>query len=169
VNPYVVVLVLLRIARRYNQTGQKHAGAPDIVHSTLLTDPYTLWTLIGLTYAELAVSLKTDFMGNSPKVGPRVPDYTALQLLGMSGAASIGSLAFAFKLAFTSRDAPELLEGLIPGLEQWLEDVPLVALARMVFVSLIAGAVWMIVTMERKESGNGKRECIISIPSRDGE
>src|ERR1700760_3170569 len=39
-----------RLIQRWNQTGQKLAGAPDIVTSVLNLHPFYLWCLVGFTY-----------------------------------------------------------------------------------------------------------------------
>lgn len=113
--------------------------------------------MIGVTYAAFVVSLKSDFAGTGTRDDSEILspwEYSPEELLAISAASSIGALAFAFKLAFTARDAPELIEGLWPGkfrLVEWLDEVPLVVLARMVFILLGLGGVWVFAVMIRKE------------------
>ncbi|KAF2087017.1 alkaline phosphatase-like protein [Saccharata proteae CBS 121410] len=138
------LLVCHRITRRWNQTGQKHAGAPDIVHSAFLTEPVVLWTLVSSTYLYLMTRLYAHLghalprilpqklRGNGKGAGNRYPQQ--LDTLAMFAAALLCAVAFIFKIAFTARDAPELVRGASPEAMKFLEHVSLVRLARVVFL-----------------------------------
>ncbi|RNJ55384.1 major facilitator super transporter protein [Verticillium nonalfalfae] len=52
-----LALLSTRLVRAWNQTGQKHAGEPDIVKTFLMASPLTLWALVGATYALLGIPL----------------------------------------------------------------------------------------------------------------
>ncbi|KAG7132603.1 GPI ethanolamine phosphate transferase 2 like protein [Verticillium longisporum] len=52
-----LALLSTRLVRAWNQTGQKHAGEPDIVKTFLMASPLTLWALVGATYALLGIHL----------------------------------------------------------------------------------------------------------------
>jgi ethanolamine phosphate transferase 2 subunit G len=148
--------MLLRAARRWNQTGQKHAGAPDIVHSSFLTQSWSLWFLVATTYISLSISLIFDFNGQrSRQIKEKMSNERSL--FGISLAMAIGGLAFLFKLSFAARDAPELVVGLPRGKElvEWLEDVPLVGLARLVFAFLAVASGTVVVLRERGHKGEG--------------
>lgn len=92
-----MALGLLRILRRWNQTGQKLAGEPDIARTFLAEHNEILWVLVTLTYLWNTVSLsRTGF--------PRLGRSAATAFAGVLFAASIS-----FKLSFTHEDAPEQL------------------------------------------------------------
>ena len=93
----VVAIVLLRTVRRYNQTGQKFAGAPDIAHSFLSKHTTLVWALVLSTYLWNCLSLNSGF--------PHAPKQ-----FSKAGSQALLLLAFTFKLAFTHEDAPEMLD-----------------------------------------------------------
>lgn len=121
----VVALVLvLRIVRRWNQTGQKHAGASDIARTFLPAQPWMLWVLVVVTYLDLARRL-------SRRGLPR-----ASRTISAVCSISLSLAAFGFKVAFTHADAPELLLGIPPRLLTLLEATSLVTQARTVFLGI---------------------------------
>ncbi|KAE9970373.1 hypothetical protein BLS_004955 [Venturia inaequalis] len=114
---YAVGLLLChRITQRWNQTGQKFAGAPDIVHDVMMPYPFLLWTLITATYSILLYRIG-NHVSYHLKAGVTVGTACAMMLC---------IPAFAFKLGFAARDAPELLSWLGPGAISFLEQLPLV-------------------------------------------
>lgn len=91
------ILAALRIIRRWNQTGQKFAGEPDIARTFLSQHTELLWGLIGAAYVWNTHSLA--YLGF-----PRLPRWIATVL-----AIFLMILAVSFKIAFTNEDAPELI------------------------------------------------------------
>ncbi|KAF1811998.1 alkaline phosphatase-like protein [Eremomyces bilateralis CBS 781.70] len=116
------LLLFHRIIQRWNQTGQKRAGAPDIVHDVLLPHPLLLWTLVLTTYGLVLTRLR---------VRPFRPNKRTTMESYLSMTA--GLLSLVFKASFTAHDAPELLEGVTPGVLQIFMDFNLVVGARLVF------------------------------------
>ena len=115
-------LLLLRVIRAWNQTGQKHAGEPDISRTVLPAHAQLLWCLVATTYIDVASSLSQSLLSWVPK-GVSVTLTLALCL------ASLG-----FKISFTLADAPELLAG-FPQVLCWpTRDIPLPTQARAVFL-----------------------------------
>jgi len=97
-------LLPLRLLRRWNQSGQKFAGASDIVSSfrTDSSSALLLWGLILLTYLYLFVRILSSF---------RQSDLE--NIIGRLWAAVICAGSLAFKVAFTWNDEPELVERLV--------------------------------------------------------
>lgn len=171
-HPAIMALLAHRVIRRWNQTGQKFAGADDIVTSGIFhgNSSLLLWVLVGATYldvtnrisAHIARSVVT--LSNPmyrKQIDPQPLDHHrftgALITLPLCGT------AFVFKLAFTAKDAPELTYGITPSLMAWIEAFDLVGLARMVFggIALVFGwitfaeyprSTWR---AERKAKGRG--------------
>lgn len=128
----VFILVLHRVLQRWNQTGQKFAGAPDIVQNILRPHGAWLWTLVTATYIVLLYRL-----GNHI-----VHDLKTGYAFGTACSLALVIPAFLFKLAFTANDAPELLSWLSPARVQFLEHIPLVGSARVVFLTLASETIW---------------------------
>lgn len=130
------LLLLHRLVRAWNQTGQKHAGAPDLVTSFLLPNPWVIWVLVGITYFSLLLNLSNHFSRHIP------PLY---HVLTRSGAAGITVPAFIFKLSFTARDAPEIVRPVFgSNAMRVLEGLPLVLMARAVFLGCALGTLWAV-------------------------
>ncbi|MCJ1248325.1 major facilitator super transporter protein [Trapelia coarctata] len=113
-----------RIVRRWNQTGQKHAGEPDISKTFFSTHSLSLWTLVIITFIDLVRRLTWYGL---PGVDRRP---TFLVTLGLCLS------AFGFKVGFTIADAPELLAGIPSYLWAPMGEVPLVTQARTVFAGI---------------------------------
>ncbi len=118
------LLILLRIVRVWNQTGQKRAGEPDIARTVLPAHNMLLWLLILLTYIDVIQRL-------SRRVLPWASRHFAT-----AASLALGIAALGFKVAFTKADAPELLEGLGYLILRPMEEASLVAQARAVFTSI---------------------------------
>ncbi|KAK5004565.1 hypothetical protein LTR28_008727 [Elasticomyces elasticus] len=132
-----LLLALHRLAIRWNQTGQKHAGEPDVAHTFFLTHHIVLWILIIATYSHLSLRLaRHTFAGILPI------NISAI------AAATLGVSAFVFKLNFTQADAPELVQGLARQIRGWSAPFDLVLQARIVFVGL--GIAATLVAVNRK-------------------
>jgi ethanolaminephosphotransferase len=129
-----LVLAVTRIIRGWNQTGQKFAGEPDIVKTFIIPHPSLLWALVGATYFWIGRDLRDGFSGLSP-----APSFII--------ASGLTIAAFAFKLAYTNEDAPELIYGLVWRVFDYLPRATLVARAQAVFIGLAAataGVLWFI-------------------------
>ncbi len=129
----MTLLALHRLARRWNQTGQKHAGAPDIAHSVLPESRSLLWSIIALTYVNLGSRLAQ--LSSHEQLTARVTTSAVAIILTAA--------AFIFKLSFTAQEAPELVQG--PGRPVWslLTSVSLAVQARMVFIGLVGCLAWL--------------------------
>lgn len=117
------ILLAHRVIQRWNQTGQKHAGAPDIVNHYLFPQPILLWTLVALTYTIVSLRIAYTFS-------------TSLDIhfsFGSLAAAFLTVPAMIFKVGFTSADAPELFYWLQGEEVEWLQQIPLVLVARAIF------------------------------------
>lgn len=125
------LLVLLRIVRVWNQTGQKHAGEPDIARTVLPAHNKFLWLLVLVTYLDVIQRL-------SRRAIP-----WASRHLATASSLGLGIAALGFKVAFTKADAPELLEGLGYLVLRPMEEASLIAQARAVFTSI---AIMMVMT-----------------------
>jgi ethanolaminephosphotransferase len=152
-HPAIMLLVLHRIVRRWNQTGQKYAGAPDIVHSPLFygSNSIVLWSLVGATYMDIMVKMSKHIARSIASVDDgksrESVDFESTDVngfIGMIAVLPLTATAFVFKLAFTAKDAPELTYGINEGLLQWVGDLSLVGVAQMVFGGVALLASWQI-------------------------
>ncbi|KAF2652128.1 alkaline phosphatase-like protein [Lophiostoma macrostomum CBS 122681] len=172
-HPAVTLLILHRIIRRWNQTGQKYAGADDIVHSPLLcgSSSILLWSLVGAAYMDVTIrisrhvgrSISSADEDKQRKGGAGQDDNDAdfestdvNRFIGTLATLPLGATAFVFKLAFTSHDAPELTQGISPGLLAWVDALDLVGMARMVFGGLGVSLSWLVFA-EWRRARNRKR------------
>ena len=138
----LLVLTLFGISRRWNQTGQKYAGSPDLVSEVFSKRTWLLWTLVVGTYATVSRSLS-----NCARSWHR---SNAMGILPVA----VCVAAFMFKVAFTAADAPELFEGL-PWVRLLLEGIShfsLLLLARVAFVGMLltlACSIYFLVPWDR--------------------
>jgi ethanolaminephosphotransferase len=142
-HPAIMALAIHRITRRWNQTGQKYAGADDIVNSGVFhgSSSFLLWILIRLA-RHIARSLAT--FDTEQKVRSVEIDSTDQnRMFGTIAVLPLCGTAFIFKLAFTAKDAPELTAGISGGLMERVEMLELVGLARMVFAGLLLSGTWI--------------------------
>jgi len=121
-----MLFALHRIALRWNQTGQKYAGSPDIVHDLLIRFPLILWLLVIVTYATVAARLAYHLLR----------DLKMDAVISSTIATGLCIPALIFKLGFTASDAPELLDWLGQSPTSILQDIPLILTARLTFISL---------------------------------
>ncbi|KAK4992949.1 major facilitator superfamily transporter protein [Elasticomyces elasticus] len=141
-----LLLALHRLAIRWNQTGQKHAGEPDVAHTFFLTHHIVLWILIIATYSHLSLRLaRHTFAGILPI------NISAI------AAVTLGVSAFVFKLNFTQADAPELVQGLARQIRGWSAPFDLVLQARIVFVGLGIAATLVAVVSGAVNRHSGRR------------
>lgn len=131
---YLIVLLGMRLTRRWNQTGQKFAGSPDIARTFLLEHTSILWILICITYLWNLNSLVTVTFASLGRL-----------LAGTSGSV-LTTAALTFKLAFTIEDSPELLSGIARSVAGADLGISLVNRARIVFVSIGTTAFLTMVT-----------------------
>jgi ethanolaminephosphotransferase len=124
----LAILHCHRIIQRWNQTGQKYAGAPDIVTQKLNPQPILLWALVALTY--LAVYLRLAYTFSNY--------FNMYYIIGLVSATTLIVPALVFKVAFTSADAPELFYFLQGEEVEWLQQLPLVTIARGIFANVAA-------------------------------
>lgn len=143
----VCLLALHRLSIRWNQTGQKHAGAPDISRSFFPHHHLVLWLLVIATYIHFAVKIVRQTL-------------TGIMPVEISSILSLSAVlaAFVFKLNFAQADAPELVRGLGAALREWSSPLDLVLQARFAFGTIgalvvIVGAHGMMVGRLRGESG----------------
>ena len=120
----IPLFAILRVIRTWNQTGQKHAGEPDIAKTLLPAHNFVLWALVVATYLDLVQRLSR-----------RAVPWASRQL-SSAAAFALGIASLGFKIAFTQADAPELLEGLQSLVLVPTEEASLVAQARAVFFSI---------------------------------
>jgi ethanolaminephosphotransferase len=71
-----------------------------------------------------------------------VHDLNSGPVLGTACSLALVVPAFFFKLAFTANDAPELLSWLGSDMVRFLERIPLVGGARVVFLTLASETIW---------------------------
>jgi len=174
-HPAIMLGILHRVIRRWNQTGQKFAGADDIVHSQLLhgSNSIILWSLIGATYLDLTLRLSrhvarsiATFEGASGASFAEASD--ANRVMASLAVLPLGGTAFVFKLAFTAKDAPELTQGISIGIIDWVSGLGLVGIARMVFGGLALSAFWIGIAEwkrargKKRGSSNGGKCCLTS-------
>ncbi|MCJ1435174.1 major facilitator super transporter protein [Xylographa pallens] len=121
---FPVLFTIHRVLRRWNQTGQKHAGEPDIAKTFLAAHNILLWTAVTVTFLDISRRLAWFGLPGAPT---RVASCASI-ILCLS--------AFGFKVAFTIADAPELLTGTPQYLWKTFEGTSLVTLARIVLWGL---------------------------------
>lgn len=117
---------LFGVSRRWNQTGQKYAGDPDISSRILPVHTWLLWLLVIAAY--ILITLRISQRATSRNLSRRI------SLLSVT----VCFAAFTFKIAFTAADAPELLRGveILRPIMVLTSRVSLVAQARVVFLGI---------------------------------
>lgn len=114
----------MRVARRWNQTGQKHAGEPDIARSIFPDQIVILWLLVLVTYLYVAWRLSRCIL---PVISGKVSSAIFLALC---------CAALRFKIAFAKADAPELLAGLPRFFINLAGNASLVLDCKVIFLSI---------------------------------
>ncbi|KAF3935702.1 hypothetical protein ABW19_dt0207959 [Dactylella cylindrospora] len=121
----VVILTLLRIIRRWNQTGQKHAGADDIAKDFLSNNPTALWVLVFFAYTDMFWRLQKNLdTKHSALVGP---------IMSISPVVS----SMLFKLSMAALDTRELIPWFLVDLADGFSQVSVVTQAQLVFSILV--------------------------------
>lgn len=148
----IMALAVHRVIRRWNQTGQKYAGADDIVNSGIFhgSNSFVLWALIGATYMDVANRLASHVARSMRAFDPnrKNRDITGEEMdqnrfIGTIAVLPLCGTAFVFKLAFTAKDAPELTSGLTSSLLEWVDKANLVGLAQMIFGGIALSGIWI--------------------------
>lgn len=119
-----ILLLVTRVARSWNQTGQKHAGDLDIARSVFPSHTFTFWLLVTIAYLDSARRLSRCRL-------PRIPGKVSSSIF-----LTLCLAALRFKTAFTNADAPELCIGLPRFFVSLVENTPLVAQCRVVFLGI---------------------------------
>ncbi|KAF2024881.1 alkaline phosphatase-like protein [Setomelanomma holmii] len=163
-HPALMALLVHRAIRRWNQTGQKYAGADDIVNSGIFHgNSVILWSLVGATYMDVTLRLARHLARSIATFdresnGDVEIDSTAQhRMMGTIAVLPLVGTAFVFKLAFTAKDAPELTRGMTENLLDGLASLNLVGLARMVFGGLALSATWIIFAEWQRSKKRSKR------------
>ncbi|KAK4193632.1 GPI ethanolamine phosphate transferase 2 [Podospora australis] len=122
---YTALVLVTRVIRSWNQTGQKFAGEPDITKIFLHTTPITLWYLVGITYLWVHQNLVYGLSG--------FPVW-----LSFASATGLVLAAATFKIAFTLEDAPELVTPFVKKLLElnFTQEADLISRARALFIGL---------------------------------
>ena len=124
----------MRLARRWNQTGQKFAGEPDIGRTFLFEHRVLFWSILCITYLWNLQSLaSTSF--------PRFP-----QLVAGAIATALATAAVTFKLAFTYEDSPELMVSAVKSMADNEIGISLVLRARIVFIAIAIAVLYTIIS-----------------------
>jgi ethanolaminephosphotransferase len=126
----LILFVFHRIMERWNQTGQKYAGAPDIAHEFRGRIALLLWVLTLSTYATVAARIAYHLLR----------DLKVASVISSTIAIGLCVPAMIFKLAFTASDAPELLAWLGQYPAAALQEIPLISAARVTFLSIALAA-----------------------------
>ncbi|KAL7626028.1 major facilitator superfamily transporter protein [Parahypoxylon ruwenzoriense] len=142
-----IALSAMRLARGWNQTGQKFAGEPDIVTSFVASNPPLLWFLVMTTYAMVSLELFND-LKNTPTV------------ISGSVVAGIVTSVVSFKLAFTNEDAPELVVGFAKTLVYIFDGPSLVNRARAVFLGLGLTSIYPLYSLVTRGTAASKNEAM---------
>jgi len=127
--------VVTRALTRYSIlsfTGQKFAGAPDIVKSYFPEHTTILWVLIIVTYFDVLMGMWRDGFRRDGfwRAGKEIAAFTT------------AIAAFGFKLSFAAYDAMELIPAWLMFGVDFLAEVPLVNQARAVFVMVGLGMLY---------------------------
>ena len=123
----VCIALLTGVARRWNQTGQKYAGEPDVATALLPRHGTLLWFFIVATYALI-----------SRRLGRRAARWIPTKQMSLLPV-PVCLAALSFKVAFTAADSPELLDGvtIMKPLVGLTSQYSLVAQARILFLGLV--------------------------------
>jgi ethanolaminephosphotransferase len=151
-HPALLALAIHRLVRRWNQTGQKFAGADDIVNSGIFhgNNSILLWVLVGATYLDVTNRISRHIARSvvtldTPASTSQLDSEPEQQhrMMGSLIATPLCVAAIVFKLAFTAKDAPELTYGLSEGIMERVEMLNLVDVARMVFGGIALVFSWI--------------------------
>ncbi|KAK2734014.1 major facilitator super transporter protein [Myotisia sp. PD_48] len=144
----LLLAVLSKFMRRWNQTGQKYAGAPDIGTTFFREHPTVLWILALCTYTDIYQRLRA----TNPATNALHP--SSLLYLPLT------SFAFIYKVAFTAADAPELIRStpFLRILVKGVQGLSLTLQARIVFFGILLGALYTVYLKLRPRTQNSASE-----------
>jgi ethanolaminephosphotransferase len=152
------LFLIVRIIRSWNQTGQKHAGEPDIARNIFPAHNFLLWLLVLATYLNVGRRLLFSKQALIPRRIQSAISFTVCMA------------ALRFKASFTSADAPELLTGLPRLFLILLDESSLVYQARAVFLGIgtillvsVAAHVYQRLSLRNKDEGKTKPVCLANI------
>ncbi|KAK4622127.1 GPI ethanolamine phosphate transferase 2 [Fulvia fulva] len=151
------LLAVHRFCIRWNQTGQKHAGAEDIVHTFFPREHVAMWVLILAAYVYNGFQMVPKTFG-----GILAPEVAVVLVVAMTLPAIV------FKLNFTQADAPELVHGLAYRIRNWTSQFDLVLQARVVFFVLALCTVIVVVlsVLSYREAGAREKGLLPSLAER---
>ncbi|EME43588.1 hypothetical protein DOTSEDRAFT_72826 [Dothistroma septosporum NZE10] len=154
------LLAVHRFCIRWNQTGQKHAGANDIVHTFFPREHVSMWVLILAAYVYNGFQMVPKTFG-----GILAPEIAVILVVAMTLPAII------FKMNFTQADAPELVHGLAYRIRNWTSAFDLLLQARVVFFmlalcTLIVVLLSVLSYHESQTSGSSTRGLLPSLTER---
>jgi ethanolaminephosphotransferase len=164
-HPALMALAILRVVRRWNQTGQKFAGADDIVNSGIFhgNNSILLWILVGATYLDVTSRISRHIARSvvtldKPVSTSQLDSEPEQQhrMMGSLIATPLCVAAVVFKLAFTVKDAPELTYGIPEGIMERVEMLNLVDLARMVFGGIGLVFSWILFSEYQRSTRRAK-------------
>ncbi|KAF8859626.1 GPI ethanolamine phosphate transferas-like protein 2 [Acephala macrosclerotiorum] len=140
----IAILIATRVARRWNQTGQKFAGEPDIARTFFSEHRYVLWSLVAFTYLWNLQCLAARAFSRFP------------QIAAGAIATTLATAGLTFKLAFTHEDSPELMVGIAKSMADSEVGVSLVARARVVFIAIGLALIYTLISgfSPRKKPGS---------------
>ncbi|OKL56752.1 hypothetical protein UA08_07882 [Talaromyces atroroseus] len=143
-----------RIVRRWNQTGQKFAGEPDIVHFLASSQPRLLWVFILLTYmANCRGLIRSTPFGNKLSLSNAL--WTVLSVV-------VSTAALVFKLSFTAADAPEILDPFMLKATEPEFRTTLVIQARLAFLGIaMIVAIFVFFNVKSRGSHDVRRKCLL--------
>ncbi|KAF3081572.1 major facilitator super transporter protein [Orbilia oligospora] len=137
----VILLVLLRLTRRWNQTGQKHAGAPDITNTFLTNNPTILWALVFFSYTDMFFRLKRNL------------DTKHSVLVGPVMSISPVVVSMLFKLSMAALDTRELIPSYLMNLADGFAAISVVTQAQLVFSIILLIGTYLVFVRNSGMSG----------------
>lgn len=146
----LALIVCLRVARRWNQTGQKLAGEPDIAKTFLHSHNMLLWAAAGATY-----------VGISHRLGEGGLRHAQIIVM------MVICPAFNFKIAYTHAEAPELLQGFPQFILNGIITSSLLIQARVTFVWIFLALAVGLIT-RRRSSGAEAQDSKFGEPRSKG-
>ncbi|KAJ6264722.1 GPI ethanolamine phosphate transferase [Drechslerella dactyloides] len=130
----IIILALLRLTRRWNQTGQKHAGADDIAKTFLPEHPTLLWVLVFLAYTDMFWRLRRSLTARQSPA--------ALATL-LSFPPVVCSMLF--KLSMAALDTKELIPSFLVDSAESFATLSVVTQAQLVFLFLLIDILYLVV------------------------
>lgn len=123
--------------RRWNQSGQKYAGASDIASFFTAEHKNLLWLLVTATYMQTGLQIYA--RGAVYFTGSRKTAFYYFVVMQVI-------VAFAFKALFTLNDDPDLVPDLVMRLLAAYQVFTLTALARLIFGMALVSIVLVVLS-----------------------